>query len=185
MDSSRPFIIGLYPGLKNEAYGIACDIGSTTIAMHLVSLLSGRIAASSGTLEPADPLRRGPDEPRLLRDDEPGRPRGHDQGRARGRQPADRQGLRGRRRQPRRHLRLRLRRQPDHAPPVPRHRPDRARPGAVRARRVGRAAVLGARDRHRGQPRRAPLHAALHRRPCRRRRRRRDACPKARTGRTG
>ncbi len=49
MDSSRPFIIALYPGLKNEAYGIACDIGSTTIAMHLVSLLSGRVVASSGT----------------------------------------------------------------------------------------------------------------------------------------
>ncbi|CAN7483907.1 ASKHA domain-containing protein [Rhizobium sp. LjRoot30] len=52
MDSSRPFIIGLWPGLKNEAYGIACDIGSTTIAMHLVSLLSGRIAGSSGTSNP-------------------------------------------------------------------------------------------------------------------------------------
>ncbi|PSJ64411.1 ASKHA domain-containing protein [Kumtagia ephedrae] len=52
MDSSRPFIIDLYPGLKNEAYGIACDIGSTTIAMHLVSLLSGRIVASSGTSNP-------------------------------------------------------------------------------------------------------------------------------------
>jgi uncharacterized 2Fe-2S/4Fe-4S cluster protein (DUF4445 family) len=52
MDSSRPFIVGLWPGLKNGAYGIACDIGSTTIAMHLVSLLSGRIAASSGTSNP-------------------------------------------------------------------------------------------------------------------------------------
>lgn len=52
MDSSRPFIVALYPGLKNEAYGIACDIGSTTIAMHLVSLLSGRIVASSGTSNP-------------------------------------------------------------------------------------------------------------------------------------
>ncbi|MDI6026863.1 ASKHA domain-containing protein [Corticibacterium sp. UT-5YL-CI-8] len=52
MESSRPFIVALYPGLKNEAYGIACDIGSTTIAMHLVSLLSGRIAASSGTSNP-------------------------------------------------------------------------------------------------------------------------------------
>ncbi|HWK64475.1 MAG TPA: ASKHA domain-containing protein [Rhizobiaceae bacterium] len=50
--SSRPFIIGLFPGLKNEAYGIACDIGSTTIAMHLVSLLSGRVAASAGTSNP-------------------------------------------------------------------------------------------------------------------------------------
>ncbi|MXN43756.1 DUF4445 domain-containing protein [Shinella kummerowiae] len=52
MDSSRPFIASLWPGLKNEAYGIACDIGSTTIAMHLVSLLSGRIVASSGTSNP-------------------------------------------------------------------------------------------------------------------------------------
>ncbi len=47
-----PRVIALWPGLKNEAYGIACDIGSTTIAMHLVSLLSGRIAASAGTTNP-------------------------------------------------------------------------------------------------------------------------------------
>ncbi|WP_164749846.1 ASKHA domain-containing protein [Nitratireductor alexandrii] len=52
LESSRPTIIALWPGLHNEAYGIACDIGSTTIAMHLVSLLSGRIAASSGTSNP-------------------------------------------------------------------------------------------------------------------------------------
>jgi len=48
----RPRIIGLWPGLKNEAYGIACDIGSTTIAMHLVSLLSGRVVGSAGTPNP-------------------------------------------------------------------------------------------------------------------------------------
>jgi uncharacterized 2Fe-2S/4Fe-4S cluster protein (DUF4445 family) len=52
LESSRPTIIALWPGLHNEAYGIACDIGSTTIAMHLVSLLSGRIAASSGVSNP-------------------------------------------------------------------------------------------------------------------------------------
>ncbi len=52
MESARPFITALYPGLKNEAYGIACDIGSTTIAMHLVSLLSGRIVATSGASNP-------------------------------------------------------------------------------------------------------------------------------------
>lgn len=52
MDISRPFIVAMWPGLKNEAYGIACDIGSTTIAMHLVSLLSGRIVASSGAPNP-------------------------------------------------------------------------------------------------------------------------------------
>ncbi|WP_309085831.1 ASKHA domain-containing protein [Chelativorans sp.] len=45
-------IIALWPGLKNEAYGLACDIGSTTIAMHLVSLLSGRVVASAGASNP-------------------------------------------------------------------------------------------------------------------------------------
>ena len=59
LGSSRPSIIALWPGLKNEAYGIACDIGSTTVAMHLVSLLSGRIAASVGAQNPQIPLRRG------------------------------------------------------------------------------------------------------------------------------
>ncbi|MFB9947292.1 ASKHA domain-containing protein [Rhizobium puerariae] len=51
-EDGRPRLIALYPGLKNEAYGIACDIGSTTIAMHLSSLLSGRTVASSGTSNP-------------------------------------------------------------------------------------------------------------------------------------
>ncbi len=51
-DDTPPRLIALYPGLKNEAYGIACDIGSTTIAMHLSSLLSGRTVASAGTSNP-------------------------------------------------------------------------------------------------------------------------------------
>ncbi|MGN6550773.1 MAG: ASKHA domain-containing protein [Pararhizobium sp.] len=51
-DTGRAHLIALYPGLKNEAYGIACDIGSTTIAMHLSSLLSGRTIASAGTSNP-------------------------------------------------------------------------------------------------------------------------------------
>ncbi|ASY63436.1 Methyltransferase corrinoid activation protein [Sinorhizobium sojae CCBAU 05684] len=51
-ERERPRMIALYPGLKNEAYGIACDIGSTTIAMHLSSLLSGRTVASAGTSNP-------------------------------------------------------------------------------------------------------------------------------------
>ncbi len=45
-------LIALWPGLKNEAYGLACDIGSTTIAMHLVSLLSGRVVTSAGASNP-------------------------------------------------------------------------------------------------------------------------------------
>ena len=52
LESGRPTMIALYPGLKNNAYGIACDIGSTTIAMHLCSLLSGETLASAGAPNP-------------------------------------------------------------------------------------------------------------------------------------
>ena len=65
-------------------------------------------------------------------------------------------------------------RQPDHASPLPRHRPDRARRGAFRARdRRG----LEARARDSASTSRPALRlcAALHRRPCRRRRGRRRA----------
>ncbi|MCO5146117.1 MAG: ASKHA domain-containing protein [Aquamicrobium sp.] len=51
-DAARPEILALWPGLHNEAYGLACDIGSTTIALHLVSLLSGRVVASAGASNP-------------------------------------------------------------------------------------------------------------------------------------
>ncbi|KRW94749.1 ASKHA domain-containing protein [Paracoccus sp. MKU1] len=51
-EAERPEILALWPGLHNQAYGIACDIGSTTIALHLVSLLSGRVVASAGAANP-------------------------------------------------------------------------------------------------------------------------------------
>ncbi len=51
-EADRPHLVALYPGLKNEAYGIAVDIGSTTIALHLSSLLSGATIASAGTPNP-------------------------------------------------------------------------------------------------------------------------------------
>ena len=51
-ETARPEILAIWPGLHNEAYGIACDIGSTTIALHLVSLLSGRVVASAGASTP-------------------------------------------------------------------------------------------------------------------------------------
>lgn len=49
---AHPEIIAIWPGLHNRAYGIACDIGSTTIALHLVSLLSGRVIATAGAPNP-------------------------------------------------------------------------------------------------------------------------------------
>ncbi|MEM8743184.1 MAG: ASKHA domain-containing protein, partial [Pseudomonadota bacterium] len=45
-------LVDVWAGFHNEAYGLAVDIGSTTIAAHLISLLSGRVVASSGISNP-------------------------------------------------------------------------------------------------------------------------------------
>jgi len=45
-------IIGVWPGLHERAYGLAVDVGSTTIAAHLCDLLSGEVAASAGVMNP-------------------------------------------------------------------------------------------------------------------------------------
>jgi hypothetical protein len=91
-----------------------------------------------GAHEPADPLRRRPDEPGLVRDDEPGRrPQPH-RGRPGGAERTDRRAVprcRGRHAgHGRRRARDRARRQPDHAPHRGRHRPHAARPGTVHVR---------------------------------------------------
>ena len=51
-DGDGTTLIALAPGLTTDAYGIACDIGSTTIAMHLSSLITGETLASSGIANP-------------------------------------------------------------------------------------------------------------------------------------
>ena len=51
-DADRPVIIGLWPGERMAAFGVAFDIGSTTIAGHLVDLVTGRAVASAGTANP-------------------------------------------------------------------------------------------------------------------------------------
>jgi uncharacterized 2Fe-2S/4Fe-4S cluster protein (DUF4445 family) len=45
-------IIGVWPGLHQLAYGLAVDIGSTTIAAHLCDLISGDVVASAGIMNP-------------------------------------------------------------------------------------------------------------------------------------
>jgi uncharacterized 2Fe-2S/4Fe-4S cluster protein (DUF4445 family) len=45
-------IVAIYPGLETECYGLAVDVGSTTIAAHLTELSSGNILASAGTMNP-------------------------------------------------------------------------------------------------------------------------------------
>ena len=45
-------IVAVWPGLVDRAYGVAVDIGSTTIAAHLSDLVSGETLASAGVMNP-------------------------------------------------------------------------------------------------------------------------------------
>ncbi len=45
-------LIAAWPGFRDRAYGVAVDIGSTTIAAHLASLLDGSVLASAGVMNP-------------------------------------------------------------------------------------------------------------------------------------
>ncbi|MFQ3227326.1 MAG: ASKHA domain-containing protein [Pseudomonadales bacterium] len=45
-------IIALWPGFHEKAYGVAVDVGSTTIAAHLCDLASGEVLASASTMNP-------------------------------------------------------------------------------------------------------------------------------------
>ncbi len=45
-------VIAIWPGFHDRAFGVAIDVGSTTIAGHLVNLVSGDILASAGAMNP-------------------------------------------------------------------------------------------------------------------------------------
>ncbi len=48
-----PRLLAIWPGARDlPAYGLAIDLGSTTIAGHLVALDDGRVLASSGLMNP-------------------------------------------------------------------------------------------------------------------------------------
>jgi uncharacterized 2Fe-2S/4Fe-4S cluster protein (DUF4445 family) len=49
-DESR--IIAVWPGFHEAAFGLAVDVGSTTIAAHLCDLVSGEVVASAGRMNP-------------------------------------------------------------------------------------------------------------------------------------
>ena len=51
-DGGRPRVVGVWPGYRERLFGVAVDIGSTTIACHMVDLMSGRTVASAGTANP-------------------------------------------------------------------------------------------------------------------------------------
>jgi uncharacterized 2Fe-2S/4Fe-4S cluster protein (DUF4445 family) len=45
-------VTAIWPGFHDRAYGIAVDIGSTTIAAHLTNLSTGEVTASAGLMNP-------------------------------------------------------------------------------------------------------------------------------------
>jgi len=45
-------ILALWPGFKERIFGVAIDVGSTTIAAHLCDLATGDVLASSGAMNP-------------------------------------------------------------------------------------------------------------------------------------
>ena len=45
-------IVALWPGFRDKAYGVAVDVGSTTIAAHLCNLANGEVLASSSLMNP-------------------------------------------------------------------------------------------------------------------------------------
>ena len=48
----RARLIGVWPGFVDRAFGLAIDVGSTTIAGHLCDLHSGEVLASGGLMNP-------------------------------------------------------------------------------------------------------------------------------------
>ncbi len=46
------WVIAVWPGFKRDAYGLAVDIGSTTIAANLINLTNGDVVATDGIMNP-------------------------------------------------------------------------------------------------------------------------------------
>ena len=45
-------VIALWPGFRDQAYGVAIDVGSTTVAAHLCDLGSGQVIATGSLMNP-------------------------------------------------------------------------------------------------------------------------------------
>ncbi|MEJ7696940.1 MAG: 2Fe-2S iron-sulfur cluster-binding protein [Candidatus Limnocylindrales bacterium] len=167
-------VIAVWPGFHDRAFGVAIDVGSTTIAGHLANLTDGTILASAGVMNPQ--IRFGEDlmsRVSYVMMHEGGdvelTTRGPKGARRPARDPRQQGGH-----QARRDPRARDRRQPDHASPPAGHRPDAARFGALcpRHRYGGRADRRGTRGAcPSGRP---GLRPAVHRGTRRRGHRGRD-----------
>ena len=51
-DQRKVEIIAIWPGFGDRLYGVAIDVGSTTIAAHLCDLASGEVIGSAGWMNP-------------------------------------------------------------------------------------------------------------------------------------
>ena len=45
-------IVAVWPGFRERLYGVAIDVGSTTVAAHLCDLTNGKVLASAGSMNP-------------------------------------------------------------------------------------------------------------------------------------
>ena len=45
-------IVAVWPGFRDRVYGVAVDVGSTTIAAHLCNLATGDVVAAAGVMNP-------------------------------------------------------------------------------------------------------------------------------------
>ncbi|MBV8910408.1 MAG: DUF4445 domain-containing protein [Gammaproteobacteria bacterium] len=45
-------LVGIWPGFHDRVFGLAVDVGSTTIAAHLCNLETGEVVASAGAMNP-------------------------------------------------------------------------------------------------------------------------------------
>jgi uncharacterized 2Fe-2S/4Fe-4S cluster protein (DUF4445 family) len=45
-------LVGIWPGFHDRVFGLAVDVGSTTIAAHLCNLETGQVVASAGAMNP-------------------------------------------------------------------------------------------------------------------------------------
>ncbi|UUX48810.1 ASKHA domain-containing protein [Nisaea acidiphila] len=45
-------VVGVWPGFRERIYGLAVDIGSTTMSGHLCDLATGKVLSSAGTMNP-------------------------------------------------------------------------------------------------------------------------------------
>ena len=146
-------LTAVWPGYHEDLFGVAIDVGSTTLAGHLVRLASGEVLASSGVMNPQ--IRFGEDlmsrvSYAMLHPEGAGEM-------TRAVRAALKALVTGLARDAGvdrdEHPRAGVRRQPDHAPPPARHRPDPARHGAVRARDGPGRPDVGRRAGHHRAPR--------------------------------